>query len=68
MTDVARPLALCSFTELGAHQRARALFDAGNFRELLDPFTGIQSPWLERQGIALQAGDGVVVAHGLFDG
>ncbi len=35
MTDVARLLALRSFTELGARQRARALLDAGSFRELL---------------------------------
>ena len=40
MTDVARLLALRSFTELGARQRARALLDAGSFRELLDPFAG----------------------------
>ncbi len=65
MTDVARLLALRSFTELGARQRARALLDAGSFRELLDPFAGVQSPWLERQGIVPQADDGVVVARGL---
>ncbi|MFH4032163.1 biotin-independent malonate decarboxylase subunit beta, partial [Acinetobacter baumannii] len=68
MTDVARLLALRSFTELGARQRARALLDAGSFRELLDPFAGVQSPWLERQGIVPQADDGVVVARGLLDG
>lgn len=68
MTDVARLLALRSFTELGARQRARALLDAGSFRELFDPFAGVQSPWLERQGIVPQADDGVVVARGLLDG
>ena len=57
-----------SFIERGARSRARALLDAGSMRELLDPFCGIASPWLARQGVTAQADDGVVVAKGLFDG
>ena len=44
--DIARLLAQRSFTELGARERARALLDAGSFRELLDPFARLMSPWL----------------------
>ncbi|MBR7634264.1 biotin-independent malonate decarboxylase subunit beta [Janthinobacterium lividum] len=57
-----------SFIEQGARSRARALLDAGSVRELLDPFCGIASPWLPKQGVTAQADDGVVVAKGLFDG
>ena len=65
---IARLLAQRSFTELGARQRAQALLDAGSFRELLDPFERVISPWLPRQGIVPQADDGVVVAKGQIDG
>ena len=57
-----------SFIARGARSRAKALLDAGSMRELLDPFCGIASPWLPRQGVTAQADDGVVVAKGLFDG
>ncbi len=57
-----------SFIELNARQRARALLDDGTFRELLDPFQRISSPWLERQGIVPQADDGMVVARGTIEG
>ena len=57
-----------SFIELGARARAVKLLDAGTFRELLDPFERITSPWLRRQGIVTQSDDGVVVAKGLIDG
>ncbi|MBA1272894.1 biotin-independent malonate decarboxylase subunit beta [Stutzerimonas azotifigens] len=68
MTDVARLLQSRSFVELGARQRARALLDEGSFRELLDPFARVTSPWLPKQGIVTQADDGVVVAKGTLDG
>lgn len=68
MSDVAQLLALRSFTELSARQRARELLDAGSFRELIDPFARVQSPWLEGQGIVPQADDGVVIARGTLDG
>lgn len=68
MTDLARLLQSRSFVELGARQRARALLDEGSFRELLDPFERISSPWLPKQGIVTQADDGVVVAKGTIDG
>lgn len=60
MTDSAALLHKHSFVELGARQRAQALLDAGTFRELLDPFQRVMSPWLERQGVVPQADDGVV--------
>lgn len=66
--NIQRLLAQRSFTELGARQRARALLDAGSFRELIDPFARVMSPWLARQGIVPQADDGVVVGKGLLDG
>lgn len=57
-------LALQSFQELRPRERARAMLDAGTFRELLDPFERIRSPWLEPQGIIPQSDDGVIVARG----
>ena len=57
-----------SFIELRARQRARLLLDEGSWRELLDPFDGIMSPWLPMQGIVPQADDGMVVAKGTLDG
>jgi len=66
--DAQRLLARNSFTELNARARARALLDPGSFRELIDPFERLTSPWLPRQGIVTQADDGLVVARGLLDG
>lgn len=57
-----------SFIELGARARARAVLDAGTFRELVGPFDRVHSPWLEMQGIVPQEDDGVVVARGRIDG
>ena len=57
-----------SFVELGARQRAKALLDVGSFRELLDPFQRLMSPWLARQGVVPQADDGVVIAKGSMGG
>ena len=68
MTDSAALLNKHSFVELGARQRAKALLDVGSYRELLDPFQRIMSPWLERQGVVPQADDGVVIAKGSVGG
>ena len=57
-----------SFIELSARQRAHLLLDAGSYRELLDPFEGVMSPWLPQQDIVPQADDGMVVAKGRIDG
>ncbi|SAK88017.1 malonate decarboxylase subunit beta [Caballeronia pedi] len=57
-----------SFIELDARSRAKKLLDASTFRELLDPFERVTSPWLMRQGIVTQADDGMVVAKGEIDG
>ncbi|ECC9538849.1 TPA_asm: biotin-independent malonate decarboxylase subunit beta [Salmonella enterica subsp. salamae serovar 42:z:1,5] len=57
-----------SFIELKARQRAHALLDDGRYRELLDPFEGVMSPWLGAQGIVPQADDGMVVAKGTING
>ncbi len=68
MTDTARLLQQHSFIERGARQRAKALLDPGSFRELIDPFQRVMSPWLERQGVVPQADDGAVIAKGTVDG
>lgn len=68
MTDSTRLLQQHSFVELGARQRARALLDDGSFRELIDPFERLVSPWLAKQGVVPQADDGVVIAKGTIDG
>lgn len=57
-----------SFIELTARQRTQALLDEGSYRELLDPFTNIGSPWLPQQEIVPQADDGMVIAKGLLQG
>ncbi|KGT94687.1 malonate decarboxylase subunit beta [Erwinia typographi] len=57
-----------SFIELKARQRAHLLLDEGSYRELLDPFAGIISPWLGPQGIVPQSDDGMVVAKGTIGG
>lgn len=57
-----------SFIELKARQRAQALLDDGSYRELLDPFEGVMSPWLGAQGIVPQADEGMVVAKGTING
>lgn len=56
------------FIELSARDRAKGLLDAGSYRELLDPFDGVMSPWLEPQGIVPQADDGMVIAKGTISG
>jgi malonate decarboxylase beta subunit len=61
-------LARRSFIELSARERARALLDAGTFRELLGPFDRLKSPWLALQDIVQQADDGVVIARGQIVG
>ncbi|HVE08416.1 MAG TPA: biotin-independent malonate decarboxylase subunit beta [Paraburkholderia sp.] len=68
MTSAATPHLADSFIELPARERARALLDAGTFRELLGPFDRIESPWLPLQGIVCQADDGAVIARGTIDG
>jgi malonate decarboxylase beta subunit len=67
-TQRERFLARHSFIELNARERARAVLDAGSFRELLGPFERLKSPWLPLQGIVAQADDGVVIARGRLDG
>ncbi|EOC1346779.1 biotin-independent malonate decarboxylase subunit beta [Cronobacter turicensis] len=57
-----------SFIELRARDRAKALLDDGSYRELLDPFEQVMSPWLGKQGIVAQADDGMVVAKGTING
>jgi len=68
MSSTAELLARDSFVELDARGRIRALVDAASFRELIDPFERMTSPWLARQGVVTQSDDGVVVAKGRIDG
>ncbi|MDV7598677.1 biotin-independent malonate decarboxylase subunit beta [Acinetobacter baumannii] len=64
MTDIESLLNKQDFIELSARERAKALLDEGTFRELLDPFACVMSPWLVKQNIVPQADDGVVIAKG----
>lgn len=64
MADFQTLLAKQSFIELSARERAKALLDEQSFRELLDPFARMMSPWLPKQNIVPQSDDGVVVAKG----
>ena len=57
-----------SFVECSGRERARALLDESSYKELLDPFTGIESPHLEPQGIVPQSDDGVVITRGELHG
>ena len=67
MADLQTLLVKQSFIELNARQRAKALLDENSFRELLDPFARMMSPWLPKQNIVPQADDGVVVAKGTLE-
>ncbi|MFK8985809.1 biotin-independent malonate decarboxylase subunit beta [Acinetobacter seifertii] len=64
MTDIESLLNKQDFIELSARERAKALLDAGSYKELLDPFARVMSPWLVKQNIVPQADDGVVIAKG----
>lgn len=64
MADLETLLNKQSFIELNARERVKALLDENSFRELLDPFARVMSPWLMKQNIVPQADDGVVVAKG----
>lgn len=64
ITDIESLLNKQDFIELSARERAKALLDEGTFRELLDPFARVMSPWLVKQNIVPQADDGVVIAKG----
>ncbi len=64
MTDIQSLLSKQDFIELSARERAKALLDEGPFRELLDPFARVMSPWLVQQNIVPQADDGVVIVKG----
>jgi len=68
MSAAPRDLLRESFIELTARERARAVLDAGSFRELLGPFDRLESPWLPLQGIVCQADDGAVIARGTIGG
>ncbi|WP_044102033.1 biotin-independent malonate decarboxylase subunit beta [Acinetobacter pittii] len=64
MTDIESLLNKQDFIELSARERVKALLDEGTFRELLDPFARVMSPWLVQQNIVPQGDDGVVIAKG----
>ncbi|MBV8296753.1 MAG: biotin-independent malonate decarboxylase subunit beta [Acidimicrobiia bacterium] len=68
ITDLERFLKRRSFIEIPARDRAKALLDAGSFRELLGPFDRLHSPWLPMQDIVPEEDDGVIVARGRIDG
>jgi len=53
-----------SIVELNGRERIIAIVDQGTYKELLNPFDGIESPHLAKQGIVPQSDDGVIVAKG----
>jgi malonate decarboxylase beta subunit len=57
-----------SFIERDARSRAFALLDDGSARELVGPFDGIESPWLEQQGVVPESDDGLVLVRGTVAG
>ncbi|MDO3410405.1 biotin-independent malonate decarboxylase subunit beta [Saccharibacillus sp. CPCC 101409] len=67
-TDPEIQAARRSYIELSGRERARAVLDAGTFRELVGPFDRMESPHLPLQGIVPQSDDGVIVARGAIDG
>lgn len=66
MADIDYLLSKQSFIELSARERAKSLFDKDQFKELLDPFSRMMSPWLLKQNIVPQTDDGVVIIKGLI--
>ncbi len=61
-------IARTSFAELEARERVRLLLDPQTFRELIDPFERVRSPYLAEQNVVAQSDDGVVVGRGTIDG
>lgn len=57
-----------SIVELNGRERIIEMVDEASYRELLDPFQGIESPHLTKQGIVPQSDDGVVVAKAKLNG
>jgi malonate decarboxylase beta subunit len=57
-----------SFIELDGRKRAQSLFDEATWKELVDPFDRMESPWLPLQGIAPQSDDGCIVIKGKIGG
>jgi malonate decarboxylase beta subunit len=57
-----------SFIELDGRGRAQSLFDQGTWKELVDPFDRIESPWLAMQDVTPQADDGCIVIKGKIAG
>ncbi|KAA8734865.1 biotin-independent malonate decarboxylase subunit beta [Acinetobacter qingfengensis] len=66
MADLNTLLNTQSFIEQNARDRAKSLLDKGSFKELLDPFSRMLSPWLLKQNIVAQADDGVIVMKGFI--
>lgn len=56
-----------SFTECSGRERTIELLDKRQYKELLGPFDGLESPHLEPQGIVPQSDDGVIVAKGTIN-
>jgi malonate decarboxylase beta subunit len=51
----------CSYAEFTPRERISAIVDEGTFREVLDPFDRVSSPYLIEQSISPQRDDGVVI-------
>ncbi|GAC1404354.1 MAG: biotin-independent malonate decarboxylase subunit beta [Candidatus Velthaea sp.] len=65
---MSRPRAHLSFAESTPRERLAGLLDPESFREVLDPFARVQSPYLAAHGLVAQSDDGVVAGRGRIDG
>ncbi|GAC1418898.1 MAG: biotin-independent malonate decarboxylase subunit beta [Candidatus Velthaea sp.] len=65
---MSRPLARVSFAEATPRERLAGLLDEGSFREVLEPFERLRSPYLAAHGLVAQFDDGVVAGRGRLDG
>jgi malonate decarboxylase beta subunit len=51
-----------------ARERAFLLLDENSAKEIINPFDGLESPHLEKQGIVPQADDGMIIVKGTLAG
>ncbi len=65
---MSRPSERISFAEATPRERLAGLLDAGTFREALDPFARVRSPYLGAHALVAQSDDGVVAGRGRLGG
>jgi len=65
---LSRPQERNSFAEATPRERLAGVLDAGSFREVLDPYARVSSPYLAAHGLVAQFDDGVVAGRGRLAG